>query len=40
LKKEVEIYIEKFAEGTDVKLLKENKWKTKQLNDIDILLTE
>lgn len=40
LKKEVEINIEKFAEGTDVKLLKENKWKTKQLNDIDILLTE
>lgn len=40
LNKEVEINIEKFAEGTDVKLLKENKWKTKQLNDIDILLTE
>ena len=40
LKKEVEINIEKFAEGTDVKLLKENKWKTKQSNDIDILLTE
>lgn len=39
LKKEVEIDIEKFAEGTDVKLLKENKWKTKQLIDLDILFT-
>ena len=39
LKKEVEIDIEKFAEGTDVKLLKENKWKTKQLIELDILFT-
>lgn len=38
LKKEHEINAEKFADGTDVKLLLENGWKSKQLDAIDILL--
>ena len=38
LKKEHEINAEKFADGTDVKLLQENGWKSKQLDAIDILL--
>ena len=38
LKKEHEINAEKFADGTDVKLLLENGWKSKQLDAIDILM--
>lgn len=38
LKKEHEINAEKFNDGTDVKLLQENGWKSKQLDAIDILL--
>ena len=38
LKKEHEINAEKFADGTDVKLIQENGWKSKQLDAIDILL--
>ena len=40
LKKEVELDLIQFNEGTDVKLLKENKWKSKQLSDLSILFKE